>query len=78
MMYAETFRWVLEDHILPLDVRVQISRRAAQTRERSADPKSGDEWAESPTVGRPQADERDPGADGPHARRVWPPGRRRA
>ena len=25
MMYAETFRWVLEDHILPLDVRVQIS-----------------------------------------------------
>ena len=37
-----------------------------QARERSADPKSGDERAESPTVARPQADERDPGADGPH------------
>ena len=25
MMYAEAFRWVLEDRVLPLDVRVQIS-----------------------------------------------------
>jgi len=45
-------------------------RRAAQARERSAAPMRGrvpgDEWAESPTVGRPQTDERDPGADGPH------------
>ena len=25
MMYAEALRWVLEDRVLPLDVRVQIS-----------------------------------------------------
>ena len=41
-----------------------------QARECSAVPMRGrvpgDERAESPTVGRPQTDERDPGADGPH------------